>query len=134
MWRVKDLAESGLGREAPEVTVVDEQALRLELARLADLEPRVVGIGLSANEYLQVGLGGSWAFVEHVVDEPWNAQVALSGLATAGQKPESIWFVCGGQGSEIPSHYLMPTAEAIELVVQCLRLGRVPSDRQWELV
>jgi hypothetical protein len=133
VWRVKDLADSGLGREAPEVAVADERALRSELGRLASLEPRVVGIELSGNEYLQVGLGGPWAFVEHVVDEPWKAEVALS-RTDAGLKPESVWFVCGGQGSEIPAQLLMPAAEAIEVVVECLRLGGVSPGWEWELV
>jgi hypothetical protein len=52
VWRVKDLANSGLGRDAPEVGVVDEQVLRSELERLATLEPRVIGVELSGNEYL----------------------------------------------------------------------------------
>jgi hypothetical protein len=133
VWRVKDLADSGLDSEAPDVALADEQALRSELARLATLEPRVVGVALSDKEYLHVGLGGMWAFVEHVVDEPWKAEVALSDLADVGQRPESVWFVCGRQGSEIPGQYLMATAEAIEVVVECLRLDRLPSAWRWEL-
>jgi len=134
VWRVKDLADSGLGREAPEVSVADEQVLRMELSRLASLAPRVVGVELTENEYLQVGLGGPWAFVEHVVDNPWKAEVALSRLSDASQRPESVSFACGGQGSEIPSQYLMRLGEAIEVVVECLRLGGVPSGWQWELL
>jgi immunity protein Imm1 of predicted polymorphic toxin system len=133
VWRVKDLANSGLGREAPEVTVADEQGFRSELARLASLEPRVVGIELSGNEYLQVGLGGPWAFVEHVVDEPWKAEAALPRVG-AGAKPESVWFMCGGQGSEIPARYLLPKVEAVEAVVECLRLGGASPAWEWELV
>jgi hypothetical protein len=133
VWQVKDLAESGLGRTGSTVAVADEHALRSELGRLASLGPRAVGIELSGNEYLQLGLGGPWAFVEHVVDEPWKAEVALP-HPEARKRPESVWFVCGGQGSEIPSQYLMPAAEAIEVVVQCLRLGGVSPGWRWELI
>jgi hypothetical protein len=79
-------------------------------------------------------LGGPWAFVEHVVDMPWKAEVAVSRVTDADSRPESVWFVCGGQGSEIPSQYLMRTAEAIEVVVDCFRLGDIPSGWQWEVV
>jgi hypothetical protein len=132
VWRVKD--QSGLGHEAPELVIADEQALRAELARLASLEPRVVRFEMPGKECLQVGLGGAWAFVEHLLDKPWKAQAALSRLSGVDSRPESIWFVCGGQGTEIPSRYLMPTAEAIEVVVECLRVGEVPSGWNWELV
>src|SRR5262245_25909793 len=89
MWRVKDLAESGFGADAPEVGVVDEQALRSHLLGLAHLDPRVVGIELSAIKCLQIGLGGPWAFVEHIIDDPWKAEVALS-RGDSRQKPESV--------------------------------------------
>jgi hypothetical protein len=132
MWRVKDCAESGFGADAPEVAVVDEQALRSHLRGLAHLDPRVVGIEFSASACLQVGLGGPWAFVEHIIDDPWKAEVALSRSAS-GQKPESVWYTCGGQGSEIPAQYLMPVAEAIDVVAESLRLGGPAPGWQWEL-
>jgi hypothetical protein len=69
-----------------------------------------------------------------VVGEPRKAEVALSRLAGADQKPESVWFVRGGQGSEIPARYLMPTAEAIEVVVECSHLGGAAPGWEWELV
>ena len=131
--RVKDLAESGMGREAPEVEIADERDLRAELSRLARLEPRVAGVELPGNEYLHVGLGGPWAFVEHVVDEPWKAEAALP-RAADGSKPESVWFVCGGQGSEIPARFLMPAAEAIDAVAECVRLSGASPGWKWELV
>ena len=133
MWRVKDLAESGLGCDASEIAVADENALRVELLRLASLEARVVGIELSSNEYLQIGLGGSWAFVEHIVDEPWKAEVALPRSITDSQ-PDSVWFVCGGQGSEIPAKFLLSKEEAIQIVVDFLRLGVTSTAWKWELI
>jgi hypothetical protein len=99
---------------------------------MTTLEPRVFAVELSGNEYLHVGLGGAWAFVEHVVDEPWKAEVALSRLADADQKPESVWFVCGGQGTEIPCQYLMPTAEAVDVVIEYFARGGAASSWQWE--
>jgi hypothetical protein len=121
MWRLKDMAGSGNCQKTSEVPVLDEHALQTELRRLADLEPRVIGIELSTSENLQIGLGGPWAFVEHVVDEPWKAEVAISRTSYTGQKSESVSFVCGGQDSEIPSRYLFPVTEAVEVLVECFR-------------
>ena len=132
VWRLKDLADTGLSHEAFEAVVTDEQALRSELTRLARLEPRAIYIELSGGEYLHVGLGGPWGFVEHVVDEPWKAEIAVSRVPDTRPKPETAWFVCGGQGSEIPSQYLLPVAETIEVVIECFRLGAVASSWRWE--
>jgi acyl-CoA synthetase (AMP-forming)/AMP-acid ligase II len=66
VWRLKDLADTGLSHEAFEAVVTDEQALRSELTRLARLELRVIYIELSGGEYLHGGLGGPWGFIEHV--------------------------------------------------------------------
>ena len=130
VWRVRDLACSGFGRESTEASLADEDALRSELVRLASLEPRVVCIELSDVEYLQIGLGGPWAFVEHVVDEPWKAEIALSRSPEAEQKPGSVCFVCGDQESEIPAQYLMSSSEAFQVEAVCLRLcGAAPGWR-----
>jgi hypothetical protein len=88
---------------------------------------------MSENEYLQIGLGGPWAFVEHVVDTPWKAEVALARSRTL-HRPEFVSFICGGQDSEIPGQYLMPTAEAIDIVVSCLHVRGASPECQWELV
>jgi Immunity protein Imm1 len=134
VWLIRDIAGLGECETTSEVAVPDEHALAAELRRLADLEPRVIGIELSTNEYLQIGLGGPWAFVEHVVDAPWKAEVAISRTSDTSLKPESVSFVYGGQDSEISSGYLLPFAEAVEVLVEYFRTNAVPSTWQWELV
>jgi hypothetical protein len=59
---------------------------------------------------------------QSLVDQLWKAEVAQS-RTDSGPKPEFVSFVCGGQDSEIPAQYLMTSVEAIEVIVECLRLG-----------
>jgi hypothetical protein len=134
-WQLRDLADSGVAREVPAQLIKDEAVLRAALENLVRCEPRVVAIDITDREYLHVGIGGRWAFVEQVVDEPWKAEVALPSDGDKGvEKPASAWFVCGGQGSEIPAKYLMPASEAIELLAGRFRQGTSPDTIQWELV
>jgi hypothetical protein len=133
-WDVQDLADSVTDREPLAQLVSDEASLREALEAFSQKEPRVVLVGISDTTYLHVGVGGPWAFVEHVVNVPWKAQVALPTHGCGVEKPTSVWFTCAGQGSEIPAKFLMPAAEAIELVVQLYRKGTLPDTVEWELV
>jgi hypothetical protein len=128
MWLLEDLGDGFAGDFK---SVADEQSLRSELMRLASMEPRVVFVALSDNEYVHIGIGGAWAFVEHVIDEPWKCQHAVSNGAEL--KPEFVSFIAGGQDSEIPSEALLPIAEAIELLTQFFQQNAVPTSWQWEL-
>jgi hypothetical protein len=72
--------------------------------------------------------------VEHVVDQPWKAEVAISRAASDREKPDTVSFILGGQDTEIPAQYLMPASEAIELVAEMFRCGGIPPQWNWELV
>ena len=133
-WQLQDLATSSARQESAILPIADETDLRSQLERLGQLSPHVVSFRMADGEYLQVGIGGPWAFVEHCVDEPWRAEAAVRDPTVFPQpQPESVWFVCGGQDSEIPSEYLMPVTEAINLVAAVFRSGRLPESVQWEL-
>ena len=129
MWTVNDQVTRCVS-----VNVSDAPALRTELRRLATLSPRVVSINLSDNEYLQIGIGGISAFVEHVIENPWKAAVALSRYGAVNSLPDFVSFICGGQDTEVPSYMLMSALEAIDLVVEFATLGTSPPGQEWELV
>jgi hypothetical protein len=129
IWHLDDLGDNGTCR-----SVSDDATLRSALQTLAHLEPRIVQVDINSTEYLQIGIGGRWAFVQHVVLEPWKAEVALK-VGIEVEKPSSLRFLaCGAADTEIPAKYLMPISEAIELVVTMFRLGSLPDSVQWELV
>lgn len=71
-----------------------------------------------------------------MVIEPWMAKVALpSNDPGAIDKPASLRFLSSGTlDTEIPGKYLMPVAEAIDLVVSIFRLGALPDTLEWDLV
>ena len=99
-WQINDLADSA-GRQS----IRDESALRSALESFAQREPRVVLLDFSAKEFLHVGIGGQWGFVEYVVDEPWKAEIALSTeCETNVAKPVSVWFLSNeARDTEIPA-------------------------------
>jgi hypothetical protein len=132
-WMLQDVADRAPHKQAP-LLVRDEVSLTQALWRFARQEPRVVIVGISDSDSLQVGIGGEWAFVEHVVEQPWKAEVAIpKDEASDGPKPESVWFPVGGDSSEIPAEYLMPVAKAIELIAEYYRTGALPRDVGWLL-
>jgi hypothetical protein len=124
VWRVEDLVAGALyvdgiaplPKELPRQTVSNNVELRSVLEAFVCQEPRIVGIEISDNEHIQIGVGGSWACVQHVIDEPWKAQVALPRQECAG-RPMAVSFVCGGQDTEVPAQFLMRPCEMIDLVV-----------------
>jgi hypothetical protein len=128
-WQIDDLGANGTRRP-----VSDEAALRGALEELGQLEPRVVTFDINDYEYMHIGIGGRWAFVEYVVLEPWKAEVARA-VEFGVEKPSSLRFLtCGASDTEILAKYLMPLSEAIELVVSFFRHGAPPDTVQWELV
>lgn len=52
-WQLDDLGENTVRHD-----VSNEAALRSALETLADLMPRVVLIGINANECMHIGIGG----------------------------------------------------------------------------
>ena len=132
-WRLQDVADR-YPHGALEVSVRDEAGLREVLWGFAAKEPRVVTVGVWDCDALQIGIGGEWGFVQHVVCEPWKAQIAIPRKdRTEGQKPESVTFLLGGAVSEIEAEFLMPVAEVIQLVLECYREGKLPPSVEWEL-
>ncbi len=97
------------------------------------MEPRVLCLRLSDHEFLNVGVGGPFSFVEHLVEEPWEAEVALA-LCPDPQALESAWFALGSDGGEIPRKCLMPLTDAVELVVWACRERKRPDWVRWEPV
>jgi hypothetical protein len=129
-WWIQDI--SSRDRVDPR-SAGDEAELRAEVARLTDHPPRVVAVGPVGSGYLQVGVGGPWAFVEYCQDKPWRAEAAVPAPSSrTAEPPESVWYECGGQGSEIPGEYLLPIGRATDLVVEILYSGKLPQWVGWE--
>ena len=130
-WEVRDLSRR---RRGPATVVTTPDGLRTALTRYKDMPPRVVSVGAVGGGYLQVGIGGPWAFVEYCQDEPWRSEAAVPDddwLTT--EPPDELAFACGGESSEIPGEYLMPVARAVSLVVKAMRAGKLPETVEWEL-
>jgi hypothetical protein len=130
-WQLCDIS----GRDgADPVPIRDEAELRTTIGRLAELPPRVVSIGPAGAGYLQIGVGGPWAFVEFCRDQPWRSEAAVPDPTSRGEEPpESVWFACGGDSSEIGGEYLLPVGDAVALVAAILRSGTLPPSVRWEL-
>lgn len=110
--------------------VFSEPTLRNAILGLACLEPRMVCLEISANESYDVGIGGPWACVQHLMREPWAARMAV--LPASGNRPEVVCFMCGGQGTEVDCHYLIPVGQVIELLADCFLSGKPSSLAEWE--
>jgi hypothetical protein len=100
---------------------------------LAQRDPRIVVVDINANECLNIGIGGPWAFVEHVVMEPCKAEVATT-REIGTEKPRSLRFLsCGALDTEVLAESLMPVSEAIEVVAGIFRSGALPDNVHWAL-
>jgi hypothetical protein len=134
VWQIEDLIGTLEGREFPNKSVISEIELRSALQGFVPHEPRIVGVDISENECLRIGIGGPWAFVEHVVDKPWKAQVALVREQFSTTRPDCVSFLCGNQDTEIPGRLLMPVAEAIALLASFYSDEKWPDKIEWELM
>jgi len=134
-WTIRDTAEpeSSVASSLCE-QVSDKQALCAVLNTLADQGPRIVTIEMSETEDLTVGIGGLWAFVEHLTFEPWNAEALICSEMLDSEKPESIWFACGNHQTEVPKKWLIPGQAAINLLAHYFEHGTLPQDFGWDQV
>ena len=113
--------------------VSDIDTLQATLERFAQQEPHQVHVDINTNEYIDIGIGGRWAWVQYVVNDPWLAKVARG--TDEIQRPASLRFLADGAlDTEITAKYLMPASKVIELVVHIFRLGALPDSVEWEVV
>jgi hypothetical protein len=129
-WQLQDIST----RTASEVLSLSSEAeLLARLKELAGQSPRIVSLGPVGEGYLQVGIGGPWAFVEYNQDDPGRAEAAVPDPSSfPDAQPESAAFECGGERSEIPGPYLIPAKRAVELIAEMLRTGTVSPSVRWE--
>ena len=130
MWVLQDMVEAD-SSQLFEVCEVD--SVRRTLRQLVQGEPRIVQVDLSTNEAIHIGIGGPWSFVQHVTLEPWLAELAMTKRAF-DPKPESVWYSYCGELSEVPAKYLLPCAEAIEVVAAFFEQQAIPKEWQWEAI
>jgi hypothetical protein len=130
-WEFDDLGDYGVCR-----TIGDVTSVRVFHGELAQLDPRIVKVEIDANQWLHIGIGGQWAFVEHICFEPWKPQIAvLNNRSALVGIPATIRFQAdGASDTEILAQYLIPVSEAIELVVHMFQGGTLPETIQWDLV
>jgi hypothetical protein len=134
-WHLQDVADR-FPHKAKPLIGCDEAGLRQSLVSLArERPPRVITVSiLSITDWLQVGLGGEWAYVECGSHNPWKAYIAVPSSQRHGRLvPESVWFSLGGDAGEIPAKYLMPVADAIDLVAEHYRQGAMSQRIEWDL-
>src|SRR5262245_39683522 len=130
-WEVRDLSRR---RQAPPTAVAKADELRAVLKQYQGMPPRVVSVGPVGDGYLQIGIGGRWAFVEYCQNEPWRSEAAVPNAEwLTAEPPDELAFACGGEESEIPGEYLMPADKAISLVARVIRFGKLPATVEWEL-
>jgi hypothetical protein len=132
-WQIQDLADSVAGAPGPCRVIAGEADLQATLDWLSGLEPRVVELVMRPGEYLNLGIGGPVAFVEHVTNEPYRAETAVPRQPYTD--PYGLGYVsfrCGRIGSEIDNEWIMPVAEAVEIVLSIYRNGELPAWGEWQ--
>jgi hypothetical protein len=129
-WQLQDMSN---GRGAAPTLIRGPAELRAELDRLAGLTPRIVEIGpVGAASHL-IGIGGSWMSVEYCQLNPWRAQTTVRDPATpTAARPESVWYACDDEWTEIPGENLLPADQAVDLIIAILDTGTVPSGAGWK--
>lgn len=129
-WLLQDIST----RSASEaVSLATETELLAHLNQLAAQAPRVISLSPVGAGYLQVGIGGPWAFFEFNQDDPWRVEAAVPDSTSFPESaPETVAFACGGDQSEIPGTYMMPVQRAVGLIAEMLRTGELTTAVRWE--
>ncbi|HZR52506.1 MAG TPA: Imm1 family immunity protein [Streptosporangiaceae bacterium] len=129
-WQIKDMSD---GRSPAPTLIRGPAELRAELDRLAGLTPRIVEIGPVRAGCLLIGIGGPWMSVEYCQLNPWRAETAVRDPDTPTEaRPESAWYACDDEWTEIPGENLLPADQAAELIIAILSSGTIPSDARWK--
>jgi hypothetical protein len=131
VWLLHDLYwPDGVEPATLELTLVDNEGqLRVELVRLAELEPRFAHLYRAGDRerYLGLALGGPWGAAW------WSDRSPLARLALVEEArvEGALEFICEGHPTLVPPDQLFPVAYVIEVAAHVFTHGELPVWVAW---
>lgn len=130
---IEDLSRKSLLKKQDIQPIVDENDLRVILTAYQDKNARILKIYPPSRELdICLGIGGEWSYLS-VLDWQRGQEKAVF----QGQYPSSdikaIIFACIPKEEVVTPEWLIPTSEAISLVLWIWRYGKLAKFVDWKL-